>query len=464
MSSAPRAGGSQTKGAGQISSAARSDGPRILRAAVVQSGKVIEEKRLRQRGSLTIGRDAKCTFVIADPELPKKHELFAVRGSGYELIFTESMRGKISTDGTSKPVDFASLKAQGLVKQKGGVYTLALTDKHRGKVIIGDTTIIFQFVVAPPAPVQPKLPANARGTIWQSIDWPYAAALAFAFVIETPMVVWFQYAPIPAEMTLDELDDRWAKLIVPEFKPEKKIEVPDEKAAGPSENKVEKKEEKKEAADDPEVAAKKARRRTEIRSNIASKGILAVLGTVGEGGASGAVADVFSEGGGFGDLDSAFDGIAGVGVATEGGGRTTRGGGSGEAASIGGLATASGGQVGHGGTKSERRVGSVTAATPEVDGDLDSSAIARVVRSRMRMVQNCYEKELKRNPTLSGKIEIEFTIGEDGRIEDALVARNGMGSDAVGSCIVGRIRQWRFPKPKGGSVTVAYPFIFTSSS
>ena len=82
----------------------------------------------------------------------------------------------------------------------------------------------------------------------------------------------------------------------------------------------------------------------------------------------------------------------------------------------------------------------------------------------MRSIQDCYERELKRDPGLAGRIEIEFTIGEGGRVEEATVVGNTMGSDAVGSCIVGRIRRWRFPKPNGGSVTVSYPFIFTASS
>ena len=83
---------------------------------------------------------------------------------------------------------------------------------------------------------------------------------------------------------------------------------------------------------------------------------------------------------------------------------------------------------------------------------------------RKRMVQDCYERELKRDPSLAGKIEIEFTIGTSGRVDEAFVASNRMGSDAVGDCIVSRLKRWRFPKPGGGSVTVSFPFIFTPSS
>ena len=113
------------------------------------------------------------------------------------------------------------------------------------------------------------------------------------------------------------------------------------------------------------------------------------------------------------------------------------------------------------GEKSEERVsGTVATGAADVDGSLDPGAIAKVVQSRMRMVQDCYERELKRNPGLAGKVEIEFTIGEDGRVEQARVSNNTLSSDAVGACIVGRIRAWRFPKPTWWQCHGQFPLHF----
>jgi TonB family protein len=441
-----------------------SPGRKILRACVVQGGKVIEEQRLGDREALTVGTSPKNTFVINDPSLPKSHELFAVRGGVYELVFTEGMRGKISTEASPEPIDLADVKSSGRAEKHGAEYRLKLGEEHRGKVVIGDCTIIFQFVVPPPAPEKPKLPPAVRGSLLKSLDLPYTICLVAATLIEAPLLAVIYNAEPPKEITLETLDERWTQLIVPEFKPAPKKE---EKVADKGTTATKEKQKSKAKADDgpvdeAEAAAKKAERRAGIRKEIQGKGILAILGTAGEGSEGGAVADVFGQGGLGGDLDSAFDGIAGVGLAS-GGSRTTRGGGTGEAASIGGLATAGGGDVGLGG-KAERRVGEVKTAAPEVDGALDSESIAKVVKSRMSMVKDCYEKELKRDPGLAGKVEIEFTIDEEGRVTEATVASNSMSSDVVGTCIVGRIKRWRFPKPDGGSVTVMYPFIFTPSS
>ncbi|MBI5511205.1 MAG: energy transducer TonB [Deltaproteobacteria bacterium] len=438
--------------------------PRMLRACVVQGGKVIEEQRLRRREPLSIGSGSRNTFVISDPTLPKTHQLFGVKGGQYELILTESMRGVVSA--ADKPVDFATLKAQGLLKKQGDYYVMPLNDQHRGKVLMGDVAVIFQFVIPPPMPAKPQLPMAARGSLLKSIDWPYAGALAAMFVLEAPLIGYVQVAPKPPEVSLENLDSRWAKLIVPERKEEpKKVDQTKGKTGADDGKKAAKSKAKAEEAGDEAGKAKaKAARTAKIRESIAGKGILGVLGTMGAGTSAGAVANVFGEGGIGGDLDGAFDGIAGVGLAAGSGDRSTRGGGTGEAATIGGLATAGGGKVGLGGKAEARVAGSVSTEAPEVDGALDSEAVAKVVRARQRMVQDCYERELKRDPTLQGKIEIEFTIGEDGRVVDAKVAANRMGSNAVGDCIISRLRSWRFPKPNGGSVTVNFPFIFTPSS
>jgi len=462
-----------SKGAGSAAAKGRGSqargGRKILRVCIVQNGKVIDEQRMGAKDSVSVGYHPKNTFVVNTKSGPKRHFLFHHKGSGYELVLSEGMRGRISVG--EDVVDFSGLQAKGVLKQKGGFQTLDLSEDHRGKVIIGDVTIIFQFVVPPPKPAKPKLPPAARGSFKNAIDLPFALILAAVIFVEGPLLIYLRNAPMPSKLTLETMDDRWANLIVPDRpKAEKKKEKPKPKKDDTKKADAVKKEEKNEdeepIKDEPPKNSKEAKakavKKAKIRKSIESKGVLAILGTLGAGGAAGAVADVFGDGNLTSDLDSAFEGISGVGVATEKGQRTKRGGGSGEAASIGGLATKGGGKVGLG-KKKESRVGSVKTETPKINKELDGAAIARVVRRRMKSVQACYERELKRNPSLSGKIEVEFTIGENGRIEEALIAYNGMGSKPVGNCIVSRIRRWKFPKPDGGSVTVNFPFIFSSA-
>nr|ADI21619.1 hypothetical protein [uncultured myxobacterium HF0130_06F04] len=446
--------------------------PKVLRACIVQRGKVIEEKRCPAKTPMTIGSSARNTFSVSDPSLPASHELFAFNQGHYELVLPEGMTGQISVDGSSAPVDVKTLKAQGIIKKKGSGYVLPLNEKHRGKVALGELTIIFQFVVPPPEPPAPRLPPAAKGSITQQIDWNFAAILAVSLVIHTSGVFYAENAPKPEPISLETMDDRFAAIIVPDKpkdepkkkkKPKKKKDdgkKSDKKSAEAKAKEDEPKERpKREAPKTKEEAQERAAVKAKAREALAGKGILAVLGA--KGGAGSAVADVLSEGGIGKDLDSAFEGVAGVGVATAGSGRTKRGGGTGEAASIGGLATKGGGKVGAG-KKKKRRVVGMKMGAIEADGSLDSAAIGKVVRRGQKAVQACYEKELKRDDSLSGKVEVEVTVGEDGKVSDVYID-DALGSSSLKGCIKSRVKRWRFPKPDGGEVTFSFPFIFSSS-
>ncbi|MBI5548833.1 MAG: AgmX/PglI C-terminal domain-containing protein, partial [Deltaproteobacteria bacterium] len=284
-------------------------------------------------------------------------------------------------------------------------------------------------------------------------------------------------APVAeAELTLEDLPDRFVKMIVPE-KPKEppKPKVADAEAGGEDKKGDDKKGDDKPKGDakpkGPAAPVDAAARAEKIRQGVANKGLLKMLGAIGDGGGGTAIEDVLGGGAAGQDIASALAGAGGVGVATadglaEGGGR--KGGGSGEAAGIGDLATSGG--AGAAGGLGEKKVAAVTGRVidsggPEVDStSCDREAISKYVKSRLRAIQNCYEKELKRNVSLKGKVVIRFTIGESGRVMgQPEVEEDTLGNEAVTSCIRNTIRMWMFPI-KDNECPVAYPFIFQPSS
>ncbi|MEE2755153.1 MAG: VIT domain-containing protein [Myxococcota bacterium] len=102
-----------------------------------------------------------------------------------------------------------------------------------------------------------------------------------------------------------------------------------------------------------------------------------------------------------------------------------------------------------------RRASSVTGR-----GTLEKATIVRVVRRRQGAIRRCYEKQLQNNPGLSGRVKAQLTIAETGRVTSTRIQKNTTGSEVLGSCISRLMKRWRFPKPEGGSVTVAFPFAF----
>jgi pSer/pThr/pTyr-binding forkhead associated (FHA) protein len=119
-----------------------------------------------------------------------------------------------------------------------------------------------------------------------------------------------------------------------------------------------------------------------------------------------------------------------------------------------------------GGRTGKRGVGGVVFKAPKrkmrVRGTLSREAIAAVVKKNLRAVQYCYEKNLMANNKLAGKVIMEWTISTSGSVSVVKTKTNTMQSPAVAMCIAAKIKGWKFPKPKGGIVVVAYPFIFNS--
>src|SRR5688572_23520034 len=122
--------------------------PKILRVGVIQGGKIIEERHIKRHGNVTVGQNAANTFVIPASNLPTSFPVFEFKNNQYHLVFTETMDGRVRL-GTAD-VDFGALRSQGLAKKRGSVYVLPLTDAAKGKISLGEITLLFQFVAPPP--------------------------------------------------------------------------------------------------------------------------------------------------------------------------------------------------------------------------------------------------------------------------------------------------------------------------
>jgi len=166
---------------------------------------------------------------------------------------------------------------------------------------------------------------------------------------------------------------------------------------------------------------------------LGAKGIQAGSGGLGAGG------------GGLGGGGSA-DGLGGMGAKGMGRGRSGRGRGGGSY-----------------GVKRKRGSLGRIGGTPTILGGLDKSLIDAVIRRNMSQIRYCYQRQLAKNPSLNGKIKVKFVIAKDGSVSKASIESSTMGSAGkpVSSCIVGRFKRFKFPKPNGGIVIVKYPFIFT---
>ncbi len=449
-------------------------GPKVLRIGIVQKGKIVDEREMKKRETVSVGTSEKVTFSVASDAMPTTFDLFDYDGKDYFLRYTPEMEGRIQITG-DKVKSFDELKREGrVVNRKGDA--VKLNDSSRGKVIIGDVTVLFQFKTAVAAPVRPGLPPEIRGSLLQNIDAQFTAIFVVVALLQISIVTYARSLPYIEPTSIEQIDQSYQRLIMPDRPPEPPKDVIADATGGEekTEEPKKKEEEPKKKADtgkknagksnepvDAEAAARA--RKDAISKKVAGKGLLRVLGANREGGEGDALADVFEEGGGaVGGLGDAFSGIQGVDIADSGGASGTRGGGSGEGVGIGDLGTEGGGSVKTGGKTETAVTGTAKTEAPEVDGELSEAQIASVMRRNLKALRSCYESALKRDRTLKGKITIRFEILENGRTSN-IEFDDKMGSSQVVSCIRTRAKSWRFPRPDGGSVFVAYPIVFTPS-
>jgi len=446
---------------------------KILRIGIIQGGRIVEERLVRKRENITIGQSAKNMFVVLSDALPRNWLLFEASGTGYTAHFSDGMDARIAVG--NEIISLSQLKQTGKIQKRGAAWVLPLDERARGKITLADMTILFQFVTPPPPQPRPQLPASVRGSALSGVDWFFATVAAISFLAHLIFVIYLRNVDWPRKPDIEAVPDRFVQMVVKkeEKKPEpKKEEVAkteepkkEEKKKGDEEKKPKKELSDEEKAKLAEAKAKAdAERRARLAEQVKSTGLLKLLGAKG---ADGSIADVLGKGDVDRDQEKAFQGVGGVGVANSDSLRGIKSGGSGsgrvaDAGSLRGGAGIAGAETGKG--AGERTVkGAIKTEAPAVDGDLDPNMVAKEVRSRLGAIKACYERALKRNPNLSGKVVIHWTITQAGTVSGVDVEQDTLGDAEVASCIKSLIARWRFPAPSGGSVDVSFPFVFQAS-
>lgn len=98
-------------------------------------------------------------------------------------------------------------------------------------------------------------------------------------------------------------------------------------------------------------------------------------------------------------------------------------------------------------------------------GNIDRDGIRRVFFNNQRAIQSCYEKALAGDKGMSGKLVLDFDIGEQGRVlrKDYSRAKSTLVNDELATCILNKMANWKFPEPPSNqTVQVFYPLAFSS--
>ena len=431
---------------------------RALRIGVLLGGKIVEERLIRERIDVTIGQSAKCTFSIPLEELPRQWAIFELKNDRYSLNFTSKMDGRLS-DG-DRVLTLEQAKTGGAAKHDDH-WSLPLSSQARGKISLGELTLLFQFVTAPPIQPRPQLPHSVRGTFIDRIDPRLSVIIATSLAVHFGLMLYAVLVNDPDAGT--NLAEVAAKAT---FKDEEyaiqDFQLPEPPKANAAEKPAEVKKEDKPQAPKPDK--KPAGGATEKSESRDSKDAVALQeesvryadmlfsddGTSAAGLAGGMERRKPGS-----TLEGQLEEVAASGARTEIGGGTP------------GRGPRGGGdpRVGTGtGPGVEGPSGPVSAADPNKgekvppgrisvsdkksfdDSSLTPDAVLRKIQNAyMSGIKRCQKQTLLKDPTARGKIKLSFTVNETGRTVSARAA--GFDPD-LDQCIVGMMGNWRFDIPK----------------
>lgn len=428
---------------------------RILRIGVLLGGKIVEERLIRERTSVTIGQSMRNTFSIPVEGLPLEFTLFSLEEGKYYLRFLGKMDGRLS-DASGQVNTLDALKSGRGATNAGEYWQVPLGDSARGKLSIGDLTILFQFVTEPPRQPKPMLPASVRGTLADRFDPRLSVILGASIICHFAIVI---IALVTDVEVPGGMAERAYNLT---FKPDTyqvdvtqpEIKSPDQgSAAGSAAVKTpEKKPDKAPPAKTPEKANDGGRSEKDTVAMQEEEAAKFADLLTGEG----------EQGTSEGDMSKRRPGAdlgQQISDVKEGGKQVAIGGGAGRGSRGDGdprVGTGTGpkidgptGPESAGGGKQEKVPTGRIAVSDKQSFD-ESTLTPDIVLSKIQSaymagLKRCYKEYLKKDASARGKVTLSLTINETGRTTKG----NAKGfAGEVDDCISGLMGSWRFPIPK----------------
>ena len=377
---------------------------------------------------------------------PRQHKLFEwVASEGvYYVDIPEGARGKLVL-GKNK----ASVEQLRKTYGAGKRLRVKLGSKAKGKLLIGQTKIIFQTAKPARAAKIRPFPVEYVDPLTHlrpsSLDTASFAGVAGLAII---LAVWFvQFADRspqpPSERFIKEMG-----IPASFYEEEEEPEVEEEAEEDTLKQKDE--DEEKEVEPDKEIDDEKLDKPDNVSDEAFKEargvGVALVLGTYG-GPGEGTVLDMIQER--ENDLGGLFDaGMSGteeyrggeIGEFVAGGGGIDS---TGTVASNEGFKTGEG-PAEVGATKKKERKVKAKSSTEDVIGNVDKKGVTATIRRRMAGLEACYEKALRSNSNLGGKMTFTITINTQGRVTNVDIEVDTVGDGSVRSCATAKIKGWRF--------------------
>lgn len=413
-----------------MTSTSRGEGT-CVRVGVIRGDRLVLERSFTHGETITIGSHAAAALRIPIDETVDPWPLITPKGAGAILRLPSGARGKLARGADVRAV--------------GGGAEIELGRDDRGKVRIGEVTVLFQTTTAQTAVNRPRV--DFRGRLLDEED---GLVLGFTSVIGTAATVAIIAARLLLPAEEPEIEPPFERIIWHELRPVAARPAPAPAPIAPPTAKPT----PASPPRDPVVASAPAGTASPDPSRPRSA-VLEALLTIRTHGA----ADLPSP-----SIAAMMHKIPEGYVAKRPDDGSRGPGGPGATVDISG--TPDGRDPIHPpGTPTFTPAPDVpiviTYPGPtEPDPTTDVEAIRKVIKGHAGDLKFCYERSAKLRSDLAGRVEVSWEI-RGGRAGDVTIDENYTGDDELGTCIANQLGRWSFAGIANTEVT--WPFVFKAS-
>ncbi len=453
--------------------------PRVLRAALVREGRIVEERTLEGGDPITVGPNEKSTFVVEGAAISAPHRLFEHTREGWVLEVPRGAKGRVDT-------------GEEVLELRGEAKRITLGEAARGKLRLGEALFLFHLVEPAPVVARARLAPALEGGGALSLDWTTTIIAGFSFLFHFGAL-----GSVYADWTDEVVDDGASIALAVEglhpLPPPPKVETPDDdresaakdkddKSAPDAKGKAPEKtgatrsggsavaraggatnqgagervSNERAAALSRELEGLDATMVLRLGANGSSK---SAIGAVMDGNSlpAGMLDGVAERAGGarLGDLTGLNRGTGSSGIVKPGAGARGGFGPDGEALKADGKSNDSGKAA-----EVKKPVGAqTTVGSPSMSGGMVADA-NRVVAGMRGGFRACYRRGLDEDPNMRGSVRIVANIGSNGEVRSVQAAGAAGLSAGVVACVKNRVASAQFSAPDGGSATVVIPVGF----
>lgn len=453
-----------------------------LKLRIEQNGKVTD-RHLYGKDQLTIGRSPENDIVLYGEKFPKRLRMFVPTNGGYELRLAGEPRGEVIFD--KSRLLFSDLLLHDLLPKREGAPILPLTPGKSGHLILDGVRIDFNFDSAAAAtlPVEVFSPGRALVKSLKE-DIFFKALVAVLLFFQFIAVQWAGSVKItPPELADQTKLFQKVQKIAATFhraeEPRFKTPVKAEAGTNSESSTAEKNEKKKDEAKTAEATDKKEKGYGADKPgqgvNLENVGVLALIGGSGASDAnSGLMNRLIKD-----DLAKGLDQVMTSGKLSAGRSQSAN-----SSTDLNALLAYGEVGAGQGGNSSIddilksdvaqnkpavklEKTGKVSveqldkvSGSQEAMGARNDQSLLQVLSQNMGRLKYIYDKYLKANPEIGGKVSVEVTINADGAVANAVVLSSEIPLQEFQREILNAIRRWKYDAIAQGQMKVVYPIIF----